>query len=43
LHDQVVEGVDAENLAGAYAVLQYVRDEFGVSPQRPVDAATGES
>ena len=42
LHDQVVEGVDTENLAGAYAVLQYVKDQFGASPQRSGFAATGE-
>jgi DNA-binding MarR family transcriptional regulator len=45
LHDEVVAGVDADDLAGAYSVLEFVKGGFGVSSTpRIFDVATnGES
>jgi DNA-binding MarR family transcriptional regulator len=44
LHDEVVEAVDAQQLAAAYSVLEFVRDTFPVATTREnVLATTGES
>jgi DNA-binding MarR family transcriptional regulator len=40
LHDQVVDNVDAQQLAAAYGVLEYVRDTFSAETAR---VTTGES
>ena len=33
LNDEVVAHVDADHLAGAYSVLEFVKDGFGVAPR----------
>jgi DNA-binding MarR family transcriptional regulator len=44
LNDEVVAGVDAGQLAAAYSVLEFVKDGFGLSPNRRSELfTTGES
>jgi DNA-binding MarR family transcriptional regulator len=44
LNDEVVASVDAERLAAAYAVLEFVKDTIAAAPLREVQLATnGES
>ncbi len=40
LNDEVVANVDADRLAAAYAVLEFVKDTIAVSPTREVELAT---
>jgi DNA-binding MarR family transcriptional regulator len=44
LNDEVVAGVDAGQLAAAHSVLEFVKDGFGLSPNRRSELfTTGES
>lgn len=40
MHDDVVDGVDAQRLAAAYAVLELVRDNFGAETSHESELAT---
>jgi DNA-binding MarR family transcriptional regulator len=43
LNDDVVASVDADQLAAAYSVLEFVKEGLGVAPSPPSLATTGES